>query len=102
MTSYQSCADPRPPRQTFVGPSDQNRLTLLRYPRSVRSKATCEKWDEALIFRLPDEVLVTVLELATLDIHSHGWSCDCEKQWDYSAVKTLVLVCHRFKRVSLP
>ncbi len=81
-------------RQTHIGFSARNTLTI-RGPQIVPGT-------EAFIFRLPDELLVTIFELATLNSDSGGWYCESETLFYYEGIKSLALTCHRFNLVVLP
>jgi hypothetical protein len=90
--------------QTYLGSSAQNRLIIIDNKNTTRDGDKCIPRDEAFIFRLPDELLVKVLGLATsqVDTRRPWWYCECEMRCDYAATKTLALVCHRFNRIVLP
>jgi hypothetical protein len=96
MASSQRSARFASLRQIYLGSSAQNRLTIVDLHKSIPT-------EEPFIFRLPDELLATVLELATLNIKSPGWrSCDCVVLCEYAAIKLLALICRRFNRIVLP
>ena len=80
-------------RQTYLGSSAQITLTIHDRDKVPRR--------EAYISRLPDELLVRILELATLE-SGPGGVCDCEKQRSYAAIRTLLGICHRLHRIVLP
>jgi F-box-like len=94
MASGQRWAKSGSLRQTYFGFSAQNTLTILDRHKVFRT--------EAFIFRLPDELLVTVFELATSNLGSGECYYNCETPSNNAAIKTLALTCHRFNHVVLP
>ena len=97
MASSGSWARSASLRQTQFGSSPRNKLVLLDRHRPKRNPK-----EEVFIFRLPDELLDTILKLAALSLGFRGWCCDCKALGNYTVVKKLVLVCRRFHRVVLP
>lgn len=57
---------------------------------------------EAFIFRVPDELLVSILELASVSPDFWTWCCDCHAMGKYATMKQLARVCHRFNQCILP
>lgn len=57
---------------------------------------------EAFIFSLPDELLVPILELASVSPDFWTWCCECRALGKYTMMKKLARVCHRFNRCILP
>jgi hypothetical protein len=59
---------------------------------------------EAFIFTLPDEILLTIVEVATSrdNTDSSFWRCDCVNRVDYKAAERLARTCHRLNRLATP
>jgi hypothetical protein len=121
MASSQRCAKPRSLRQTYLGSSAQNRLIILDHHKSTPTEEavtlatiiTCDRDNriptsstEAFIFRLPDELLAIILELATKNNTRYTswrwWYCVYHTPSNYADIKALALVCCRFNRIALP
>lgn len=56
----------------------------------------------AFILKLPDEILLPVLELATTNPRLSEEHCHCETLLDYADLKSLLFTCRRFSRIVLP
>jgi hypothetical protein len=78
--------------------------TFLRFPtQNARTRPHRSKIQrKALILEFPNELLLTIFELATLSPRLSRPYCDCETLYDYAAIKSLLFTCHHFSRVGLP
>lgn len=97
-SSAMSCSQPWPRssllHQTFIGYSSQNKLIIQDTQARPRQ--------DAFLLRLPDEILVTICDLATLDPDPCEPVCEAEMPPLYEVIKALALVCHRFHQIALP
>jgi hypothetical protein len=69
-----------------------------------RNAGTMIPTGEAFIFRLPDEILLTIVEDATSRADTYGslWRYGCANQVDYKAAESVALACHRLNRLATP
>jgi hypothetical protein len=96
-------------RQTHLDRSPQNELTLDRSaPNELTlARSSCRKSSpnqgEAFIFRLPEEILLRVLEFTTTHVDCWGALCyGCRHSRNYRGIKTLLCVCRSFHRIASP
>src|ERR1700733_14695213 len=74
-------------------------LTLFTQDPNPYIRPEADGWvpvGEALIFRLPDELLVAILEFTTSHCRTRSGRCHCERVEKYGYMKLLALVCHHF------
>jgi hypothetical protein len=96
----------RPPRQTHLDFSTANSLTLV-YPAARRAASPQRPPGENLLFQLPDELLVSIVEFAAHRPHfAHnpcgGCNGDIGPSWNPRVLKALSRVCHRLRRLAQP
>lgn len=82
----------RSSHQTYLGPDTQNKLTILDDHRKIVP-------EKAFIFKLPEEILSSILELAVTNVQA-SWRD--RKPYSYRDTKCLSLVCRRFNRITHP
>lgn len=80
----------RSSHQTYLGPDTQNKLTIFDDHQKIIP-------ERAFIFKLPDEILSGILELAVTNVQP-SWR-DC-KPYTYRDTKSLSLICRRFNRIT--
>ena len=86
-------------RQTYLGPSTENTLSLRCCRRSS------PKGGEAFIFRLPDENLTQIFHHTSSTSRGFAWTklcSDCEWTRNHADIKVLLYVCRRFQRIAVP
>ena len=88
------------PRLSTLPPTAQ--AWLNSFDSGEASSALEEKNPIIMISTLPDEILATILELATLRSDPHSPYCPCRTHRNFAAVKALALVCRRFHCILRP
>ena len=92
---------PRTLRQTHLGPSsDDGTLAVFGRVDPTRGPAPVE---DAFIFRLPDELLVTILEWAALgSLPAWRRACASELPFEHDTLTAMAVVSWRFRCMTLP
>jgi len=88
------------PRQSHLGRNAENMLIIPE--AAARNSRKREPIGEAFIFRLPDEILDSIIKHATSERWQSQSCSESEHTSDNTMVQALSLVCRRFKHIAQP